>query len=248
MHAETQPAASPRASRRAWRPRAILLDFYGTVVGEDDQILSRICRRVAAASPTGATRQEVGALWSRIFRQLCTESHAGSFLPQREIERQSLQQVLDRFEVNLDPVALSRELFDYWSHPPLFSESREVLRRCPAPICLVSNIDNAELSSALASLNLRFDCVVTSEDCRAYKPRPEMFRRALDLLGMGPDDVLHVGDSLNSDVRGGAALGIRVLWIDRQGRPPPPDLAPPQWVSGSLWGLLDVLAPRAEFD
>lgn len=50
---------------------------------------------------------------------------------------------------------------------------------------------------------------MTSEDARAYKPRPEPFRLALDRLGLCPGDVLHVGDSPASDVAGAQALVTR---------------------------------------
>jgi len=55
--------------------------------------------------------------------------------------------------------------------------------------------DNADLASALKHVRMSFDHVVTSEDCRAYKPRPEPFQRALRLLGLEAHEVLHVGDS-----------------------------------------------------
>ena len=116
-----------------------------------------------------------------------------------------------------------------------------MLERCDVPVCLVSNIDNAELRSALWNVGLSFDHVVTSEDCRSYKPRPEMFARALSVLELEPDEVLHVGDSFGSDVRGAHAVGIPVLWINRGGRPAPSADVTPDYVASDLTGLLAVL-------
>jgi 2-haloacid dehalogenase/putative hydrolase of the HAD superfamily len=75
----------------------------------------------------------------------------------------------------------------------------------------VSNIDRADLDAALAHHELAgyFTHLVTSQDARAYKPRPEMFTTALGLLRLGPHEVIHVGDSLTSDVAGAAALACR---------------------------------------
>jgi HAD superfamily hydrolase (TIGR01493 family) len=132
-------------------------------------------------------------------------------------------------------------LYAYWMHPKIYPESREVLSRCRVPVCLVSNIDNADLESALRHNRLRFDQVVTSEDCRAYKPRKEMFERALSLLGLLPGEVLHVGDSLSSDVRGAQSMGIPVLWINRRGRQLPDTAQAPDYVATELKGLLSIL-------
>ncbi len=198
--------------------QAILLDFYGTVVAEDDAVIAGICREIAAAAPAGP--EQIGAFWSRRFRALCEESAGPGFLTQRTLEVRSLRETLQHFGAPLDPEALSEPLYHYWRRPALFADAREFVRRCPVPICIVSNSDNAELQEALRHTGSRFAFVVTSEECRAYKPRPAPFRRALDLLGLRPHQVLHVGDSLGSDVCGAQALGIRAVWVNRSGRPP----------------------------
>ena len=109
------------------------------------------------------------------------------------------------------------------------------------PVCVVSNIDTVDLRSALAHTDLSFDFVVTSEDCRSYKPRPEMFLRALGLLGMRPAEVLHVGDSRHSDVQGAKALAIPVLWINRAARSAPTGDLAPDYMASNLTGLADLL-------
>jgi len=217
---------------------AILLDFYGTVVGEDDAAIRQICRQVAAASPLATTAAQVGSWWARAFRALCGISHGSAFRRQRELERLSLQQVLEQAEADLDADALSQPMYAYWTRPEPFPESRWVLARCPVPICLVSNIDTADLQQALAHVGLRFDHVVTSEDCRAYKPHPAPFERALSLLGLPPSHALHVGDSWGSDVVGAQAAGIPVLWINRRLRPIPDGGSPPTLMAPDLTGLL----------
>jgi 2-haloacid dehalogenase len=93
----------------------------------------------------------------------------------------------------------------------------------------------------LPNHDLHFDRIVTSQDCRAYKPRPEMFERALTWLGLLPGQVLHAGDSLGSDVRGARAMGIPVLWINRKGRQDPGGECALDYVATDLTGLLDVL-------
>ena len=80
----------------------------------------------------------------------------------------------------------------YWQRPRIQPDTQELLATT-LPACLVSNIDRADLVAALAHHGLarRFAHLVTSQDARAYKPRPEMFRTALALLGLGPDEVIH---------------------------------------------------------
>jgi 2-haloacid dehalogenase/putative hydrolase of the HAD superfamily len=228
-------------ANRSFLPRALLLDFYGTIVEEDAVHIGEICHRIAEASPLAVTPEEIGDHWSRVFSRMCFQSSGNGFKPQKELERLSLLQVLQRFRSDLDPDALSRILVGYWAQPRIRPESREVLAQCRIPICLVSNIDNAELGSALRYNDLAFDEVVTSEDCKAYKPRPEIFDKALALLDLSAAEVLHVVDSLGSDVRGASALGIRVLWINRRAGQAPTGHAAPDYEAPDLRGLLSFL-------
>jgi 2-haloacid dehalogenase/putative hydrolase of the HAD superfamily len=45
----------------------LLLDFYGTVVEDDDAIMAAIAGRVAAGASTPVTVREVGAAWGREY-------------------------------------------------------------------------------------------------------------------------------------------------------------------------------------
>ena len=220
-------------------PRAILLDFYGTVVEDADIPFGKICDNISQTSNLRVTAVEIASYWSNLSRELCNQSFGARYCSQKELELLSVQRVLQHFEAELDADALTESLYAYWAHPTIFPESKEVLAKCKIPVCLVSNIDNAELQSALRHNVLRFDLVVTSEDCRAYKPRSEIFEKALSLLDLSPEEVLHVGDSLNNDVRGAKSQGIRVLWINRKKREVSCADETPDYISNDLTGLLN---------
>jgi 2-haloacid dehalogenase/putative hydrolase of the HAD superfamily len=223
-------------------PRAILLDFYGTVVAEDEEPFRLICERIVAASRQRPSADEVTAHYVRIYSDLCNESHGPYYRLQKDIERESVKRLLARFEADLDGDRLAQTIIDYWSRPILFPEARSVLAQCRVPVCLVSNIDNAELSAAIAHHGLSFSATVTSEDCRAYKPRPELFQKALSIMGRSAKEVLHVGDSRSNDVRGAQEVGIPVLWINRNGRAFPADWKRSDYEARDLTGILAALA------
>jgi len=228
-------------SKATW-PHAILLDFYGTVVEEDGEPIGHVCDEIVRASSKATTAKEVSSYWGRVFNQMCLGSYGSTFRRERELEQASLQEVLLHFDADLDSEKLSQAVYDYWTRPAIFPESRGVIANCGVPICLLSNIDNADLASALKHNGLSFDLVVTSEDCKAYKPRPEPFEKALSLLGLSNEEVLHVGDSLSSDVRGARALAIPVLWINRRKRKLPAGHERPDYVSADLTRISDIVS------
>jgi 2-haloacid dehalogenase/putative hydrolase of the HAD superfamily len=68
-----------------------------------------------------------------------------------------------------------------------------------------------------------------------------MFESALSLLGLSNEQVLHVGDSLRSDVGGAKALGIPVLWVNRSNRKLCAQVEPPDYTSTDLMGVTALL-------
>jgi putative hydrolase of the HAD superfamily len=65
--------------------------------------------------------------------------------------------------------------------------------------------------------------VIDSAVVGVAKPDPEIFRIALDALGVAPGGtVLHVGDSLRYDVTGAIAAGLRPVHLDPYGYCPAP--------------------------
>ena len=71
-----------------------------------------------------------------------------------------------------------------------------------------------------------FRVVVASTDVGAGKPDRRIFDVAVAQLGVGPSDVLVVGDSLEKDVAGAAAAGLRCVWVNRTGAAGDPDHRP----------------------
>ena len=61
------------------------------------------------------------------------------------------------------------------------------------------------------------DGVVSSASVGAGKPDPEPFSAALELARVAPAHALHVGDSLEHDIRGARAAGVHAVLLDREG-------------------------------
>jgi putative hydrolase of the HAD superfamily len=96
----------------------------------------------------------------------------------------------------------------------------ETLRGRGLKLALVSNaIDPPDLLHRdLEELGVaqRLDVAVFSSEVGRRKPDPAIFRRALDALGVPPENALMVGDKLGTDIAGARALGMKTcqaLWF-----------------------------------
>ncbi|OVA04025.1 HAD hydrolase [Macleaya cordata] len=88
------------------------------------------------------------------------------------------------------------------------------LRKSGVKLAVVSNFDT-RLRSVLRALNCDhwFDAVAVSAEVEAEKPNPTIFLKACELLGVKPEDALHIGDDRRNDIWGARDAGCDAwLW------------------------------------
>jgi putative hydrolase of the HAD superfamily len=74
-----------------------------------------------------------------------------------------------------------------------------------------------------SGLGDRFDAVIVSGEVGAGKPDRAVFEAALRAVDAQPGDAVMVGDNLSKDIDGALAAGLRAVWVNRRGQPPPGD-------------------------
>lgn len=226
--------------RTSVKIEGILLDFYGTVVHEDDDLVDQVCRNIARSATARCSAEDVGTYWWERFQCRFANSYGASFETQRTIERTSIQETLDHFDASGNADEFAALLFEQWQSPIVHDDAAQFLDQVRVPVVVISNIDRADIEAAIGHADLRINKVLTSEDVRSYKPRAELFQAGLDALDLDPTQVLHVGDSIQSDVAGADALGTATAWVNRTNKPCPPGIEPTIEVA-SLNELLDWL-------
>ena len=83
-------------------------------------------------------------------------------------------------------------------------------------IGLLSN-SSRDLNEFVAHHRLRADAVLTSHAHGKTKPHESIFRAMLDLLAVAPPEAAMVGDTIEDDVEGALAVGMRAVLLDREG-------------------------------
>jgi putative hydrolase of the HAD superfamily len=145
-----------------------------------------------------------------------------------EIEYPGLvRQTLDHFGIDVSEAELDRFLeaeHAAWEPARVLGATThallESLRSHGLRLGLVSNAFDPGwlLHRDLEQMGLaeRLDFAVFSSEVGKRKPHPAIFERALDALGVAPEEALFVGDRLYEDVRGAAELGmstVQAVWF-----------------------------------
>lgn len=114
------------------------------------------------------------------------------------------------------------------AHGDLYPGVPDVLDRLAGtgPMAIVSNGLGEVVHARVERLGLDrwFDAIVVSSEVGVSKPHAGIFDAAFAALGEPErDSAVMIGDSLTSDVAGGAAYGLATVWLNRRGIAAGPD-------------------------
>jgi putative hydrolase of the HAD superfamily len=104
----------------------------------------------------------------------------------------------------------------------LYEDTQPVLaelRGAGLRIGLVSN-SARDVHAFARHHRLEIDAAITSFSHGKTKPHASIFRAVLDLLEVSSDEAAMVGDTVEDDIDGAHALGMRAVLLDRLGRYP----------------------------
>lgn len=120
---------------------------------------------------------------------------------------------------SLEPMAEELSfLYDYerprvMRRPHLVQTMRE-LRSMGLRLGVISNIiSRTVVPHFLAEYDIAqyMDCVITSAETGIRKPSPDIFRAAEQAMGLSPEELAYVGDTLSRDVMGARNAGWRLM-------------------------------------
>lgn len=104
----------------------------------------------------------------------------------------------------------------------LFEDALPVLEELRAARLRIGLVSNGirDLNEFVVHHRLDVDVAVGSRAHGRVKPHPTIFQAVLEQLGAAPAESVMVGDSLEEDVEGARALGMRAILLDREDRHP----------------------------
>jgi len=128
-------------------------------------------------------------------------------------------------------------------------DTLRALRERGLGLVIVSNVDDDYLEPIMQNLGLAplFDHWISSQSAGSCKPDAGIFLRALEVAGLGPEEVVFVGDSRVHDVQGARAVGMSTVLLAQGGRSHLDDAeheSEPDEVIKSLAELLPIVDQR----
>ncbi len=195
---------------------ALTFDCYGTLIDWEAGLIAAL-RPILDEHGAEIDDQELLELYGRHEAEL----ESGPYRMYGEVLASALDRIGD--ELGFEPSAREREAFarSVGEWPP-FEDSRDALSSLAERywLAVITNCDDELFAASARRLGAEFQCVVTAEKVRAYKPDHRGFELALERLGMPRERILHVAQSRFHDHAPAKEMGLTTVWVDRRGAKP----------------------------
>jgi FMN hydrolase / 5-amino-6-(5-phospho-D-ribitylamino)uracil phosphatase len=189
-----------------------LWDFDKVMRHSLSQTLSELRHRLPNAATDQLTIEDM-----IVLRNEVAESLRGKVTNLEEIRLQSFIYTLQKVgSTDLELAADLNKIYlkHRFENIELYDDVQPTLRFLShhLPCGLISNGNSYPERCGFSGL---FSFVVFSQDVGVEKPNPAIFYHALKQLRCLPQQLIHVGDSLESDVGGAKAVGAISIWLNR---------------------------------
>jgi 2-haloacid dehalogenase len=186
-----------------------VVDWRGTIVREGESLAAARGWRVDWPAFADAWRAGYQPAMQGVMR-------SGAWVKLDALHRGILETLLPRFGLEGLAEPDRERLNEVWHRLDPWPDAVPGLTRLKArfPIATLSNGNVSLLVDMARHAGLPWDCVLSAELFRAYKPAAAVYRGAADLLGVAPGELLMVA-AHPSDLAAAQAAGLKTAYVDR---------------------------------
>ncbi len=133
-----------------------------------------------------------------------------------DLHRMILDEILEQFNLTILSEAQKRDLNKSWHRLDAWPDSVEGLTRLKSKytICTLSNGNMGLLCNMAKNAGLPWDCILSAEVFRKYKPDPGTYLGVANVFDVAPEDVMLVAAHQN-DLQAARSCGLKTAYIER---------------------------------
>ena len=224
--------------------KALVFDVFGTVVDWRSSITREGEKLGKRKGITGVDWEEFADAWRGGYGPSMNLVRTGK-LPWTRIDdlhRMVLDELLDKFGIEGLSEDEKVHFNKAWHRLDAWPDSAAGLARLKTNYVIgtLSNGNVALLINMAKHAGLPWDCILSAELAKHYKPDPETYLMAADILGLEPSQVM-MSAAHKGDLKAARAQGLKTAFIPR-----PMERGPRHEIDTSSEDWIDVVATDFE--
>ncbi len=193
--------------------KIIAFDVFGTVVDWHGSVAKEIDRL-----NLGVSGNEFALAWRAGYEPAMQRVMSGElgWTVLDDLHRLILDDVLIQYDVTNLTGQQKRHLNKIWHRLDAWPDSVEGLTRLKSryKICSLSNGNLGLLANMAKYAGLPWDCILSAEVFKKYKPDPDTYLGVAKVFDVAPDEVM-LAAAHHSDLAGARGCGLRTAYIER---------------------------------
>lgn len=194
--------------------KAIFIDYTGTMVQEDEPYTRQLLAYFIAHSDLKDPAKILKIVWGKV-KEIEALSFGDAFAGIDERTDRILAYCVENCGLKGDLTYMHELWSKIWVHAPLFDDVKPFFERTKLPVYVLSNDDLCYLEESMKLKGLKPAGIISAEMAGACKPNRAIFEKALETAGCSADEVIHIGDSVTSDVEPAINIGITPVYLSR---------------------------------
>ncbi len=192
----------------------VSFDCYGTLIDWESGILP-VLRQLLSNREIDLSDDGTLEMFAEFESEL--EKDQSNYIKYRKILQEIVKKLGQRF--NFEPTetelnSLADSVKNWQPFPDTVAALQALKQKYK--LAVISNIDDDLFAGTAKHLQVELDWVITAEQVRSYKPSTRNFEIAMDRMGIAPEKLLHVAQSLYHDIVPAASMGISTVWVNRR--------------------------------
>jgi 2-haloacid dehalogenase len=197
--------------------KAFIFDVFGTVVDWRGSIIEQ-CENFGRVKGIEADWPAFADAWRGRYRPYMNKVRTGE-LPWTNLDalhRMGLEEVLNEFEISGLSDDEKAEMNFFWHRLRPWADSVPGLYRLKNKyiIAPMSNGNIRLMTDMAKNGGIPWDCILGAEVARHYKPDPESYLTAVELLGMRPEQVVMTA-AHQPDLLSAQKTGVKTAFVPR---------------------------------
>lgn len=197
--------------------KVLAFDVFGTIVDWRGGVMSEVAA-IAQERSLSVDAGQFADAWRRKAQELWRSVAQGNspYVVMDELHAQALDELAGQFTLESLSAADKRRLVLAWHHLPAWPDAVDGMTRLRRRYLMaaLSNGGMAHLVDVARFARLPFDCILSTELVKTYKPDPRVYRMVPELLRVAPDQAVMVA-AHSYDLAAAATHGLRTAFVTR---------------------------------